>query len=170
MLQAMKTKGTRIDPPCSTTESSYTFYNVHAYGDQLLNVQEYNSVVDMLARGFLANVSIKANTGCTYSWNKNYTEKDVINNTVNNVPVPFGSEYTVTLKVESQCIYDSFLGRSVKFVWTKSIASNNFNASTELGYPTKVDCATIKSSADRHELLVRYAEDDRIASSSLRLQ
>ena len=170
ILQAMDSASkTGTKEACSTNETSYSFYNVHAYGDQLLNVQEYNSLSEMLLRGYLMNVAIKASTDCTYSWNKNYTEDDVIGNTVNNVPIPWGVEYTVTLKVESQCVYDYFLGRSIKFVWTKSVASNNYNSSAELGYPTKTDCANVSSLADRQELVQRYKDSDRIASSSIKL-
>ncbi|WP_346862276.1 hypothetical protein [uncultured Draconibacterium sp.] len=173
ILLAMQPKDVSVSPTldkCSSTETSYTFLNVHAYGDQLLNNTEYFGLTDMLSWGYTSNIAIKASKDCTYSWNKTYNEtsSDITGNTVNNVPIPNTPEYSVTLKVESSCVYDSYLNQNVKFVWTKTISSITYNSSTDLGFPTKALCPiTSATLSDRTQIISIYEQSDRIASSEL---
>ncbi|MCF8363786.1 MAG: hypothetical protein K9G70_14305 [Prolixibacteraceae bacterium] len=128
---------------CESFNSSYLVNNFHAYGDQLLNFTECYFISDMATRGYTINLSFKADKYCKYSWSKTFTDSDpdFYGETFDNVQEPNTSDYTTTIKIESGCVYDYYMGLNVKFVWKKSIKSTDHGASAELGFPQKEICA-----------------------------
>lgn len=155
---------------CGSYPASHTFSNVQAWGDVLFNTPSIYSLSEFLQRGCIISITIKASKACDYTWSKTYQEADkaVSGNTVTEVMLPQTIDYTTTIKVESPCYRDSYLGRTVKLVWTKTINSMEINPKTELGYPTKVDCASTKTIEGRTIMVREYQSSGRIASSEMR--
>lgn len=143
----------------------------HAYGDQLLNgYPEYNSISDMASDGCTITLSFKADQSCTYSWSKTYTNSDseLSGECFYDAQIPYASNYKTTIKIESGCVRDNYLGLNVKFVWKKTIKSSDYDADADMGFPQKEICPNQGLTNLRPEIIDRYVESGRISSSSIR--
>lgn len=153
--------------PCVAYATDRSFQNIQASGDQLIGTNVINSLSDFLNLGCIIDLTVKASKGCSYTWTKTYTKHDshIIGNNVKGIMIPNTTDYTITIKVESPCLKDNFLGRDVKLVWTKIFNSLTPTASTDLGYPTKADCASTRTSSGRSAVVNDYQSSGRVASS-----
>lgn len=152
---------------CTSYNATYTFTNIHAWGDQLINTTAIHSLSEFLSMGCSVNVTVKSVRTCDYSWSHTYNSADqkIFGSTVHEIKLPNSFDYTITVKIESSCVYDNYLGKSVKLVWTKTVNSSENNNSTELGYPTKADCASTRTSSGRSVVVSDYQSSGRVASS-----
>lgn len=175
ILQSMsKPSNPGFIPPkkegCTAYDATYTFNNIHAWGDPLINTTQFYSLAEFLQRGCTVNVTVKSTRTCDYSWSHTYTSSDqkIFGSTVQGIRLPNSFDYTITVKVEGPCVYDSYLGRYVQLVWTKTINSTENSSSTALGYPTKANCESTRTVSGRSAVVSDYQSSGRVASSSTR--
>lgn len=152
---------------CTSSSMSHTFYNLVAYGDQLLGTYQYGRIQDFINAGYKITITIKGTSSCTFSWSKSYSlieNYDLIRgNTVYDLEIP-RSDFTITIKILSVCVYDSYFSSDVAFVWTKTVKPTDNEVN--LGFPSKQLCTSTDKS--RSEVVSGYESSGRVSSSDRR--
>jgi hypothetical protein len=139
---------------CNETKTGAFFGGFQMYGDQLLNFYRWYSFDEALNAGCTITITTKSNGSCTYTSSQTYTSQnraDVYGSTIYNVKIPAipTNGWSITVKIESPCVYDYYMGMNVKFTWMKTIAKVNTNANLsnfDMGFGSKSVCPNNTSS------------------------
>ena len=132
-------------PPCNTNLSFVMLSNVDIYGDPILGFFHWYSFDDAITAGCELTLTIKSTGYCHYTSTKTITNNNRLDltggSTINNVSIPL-TRYDVSVKIVSPCVWDSWLGMNVRFVWTKTVDVYAITSNFDMGYGQKVACAT----------------------------
>jgi hypothetical protein len=150
--------------PCGEQLSNLLLNNFAMYGNSTVGFQRWHNLNEAIDAGYTITVTVKTTgTDCTYAGStKTITatslyKYDVIGNTIVNVSTPKNTEWDATIKIESACVYDYYLGMHVKYTWTKTLRSSTQTASFDMQFGLASMCPSsnqnVKSFIEREKKL-----------------
>ena len=148
-------------PPCGTSLRSIPFNNLVIYGSAALGFQKWYSFDEAINAGYTITVTVKTTgTECTFDGStktiaaNSLLRYEVIGNTIMNIVTPNNSNWEVTVKIESTCVFDYYMDMGMKYTWTKSLRLSSLTAPFDMQFGQASVCPTNSSTNLKKVLII----------------